>query len=121
VAVTLRGLTILLVDDHEDLREMMEDLLAAEGCRVLGAGSYEHAVALASQIAVDVAVIDYRLGNENGLALLRELRARHVHLPAVIASGMDTVAEDVVAQGRTSFLLKPYDARTLLDAIRTIR
>jgi CheY-like chemotaxis protein len=71
----LRGLTILVVDDHRDTVAMMEEYLTAHGATVVGAGTAKAALAVAETHVLDAAVVDLRMPGEDGWWFLRELRS----------------------------------------------
>ncbi len=76
-APTGDGLLVLLVDDDADVRATTADLLAAEGCRVVAAGSAAEALRLAAERRPDVVISDMRMPDVDGLALHAMLCAAH--------------------------------------------
>jgi CheY-like chemotaxis protein len=108
---------VLLVDDNEDARLILGDLLAEVGHDVRGAGDGASALALLDEFTPDVAILDIGLpGGIDGHELARRLRTRvnGSHLRLIALSGYKQ------AEGAHSFdhqLLKPVETRRLLDLV----
>lgn len=75
VAGPIAGLRILVVDDEADTRELLTVLLAAEGAMVEAAGSAQQALARLGETRFEIVVSDIGMPEEDGYALLRQLRA----------------------------------------------
>jgi PAS domain S-box-containing protein len=103
---------ILIVDDDiafaEMLREMLKSSDAYDKADVAVAVSYEQAVAALCAAACDVALFDYRLGASDGLALLRDVRARGVDTAVVLLTGYgaEDVAVEAMRAGAADYLNK---------------
>jgi diguanylate cyclase (GGDEF)-like protein/PAS domain S-box-containing protein len=115
---------VLLVDDDEDDYVMTRDLIAdIEGARyeLEWAATYLAALEAISREAHDVYLLDYRLGERDGLALLREAVARGCRAPIILLTGQDNREVDMEAMraGAVDYLVKgQIDAPTLERAIR---
>ena len=67
-------LRLVLIEDHQALREGLELLLGREGCIVVGtAGTAAEGQQLVEELAPDVALVDIRLGEDDGIDLTRKL------------------------------------------------
>jgi PAS domain S-box-containing protein len=75
-AATLEGLTVLVVDDHQDTRELMSAVLQQHGARVVGAASAEEALSRLRTDTVDVLLSDVEMPGEAGYALIQKVRAQ---------------------------------------------
>jgi PAS domain S-box-containing protein len=71
----LDGLTVLVVDDHQDARELMGAVLQQRGARVVGAASADEALRLLHAEPVDVLLSDVEMPGEDGYALIQKVRA----------------------------------------------
>jgi two-component system, NarL family, response regulator NreC len=117
-------LKLLLVDDHTILREGLRSLLELQPDLhvVGGAGTFEEAVELATQVQPDVVLTDIGLPGRSGLLLVRELRkvcpaARIVLLTAHASEEYIRAGLDAKADG---YVLKDSGHDELVSAIRTV-
>ena len=77
-------MTVVLVEDHDDLREEMLDYLRRPQWRMLGADSGEALNQLLTQYPVDVVVLDVNLPGEDGFSIAQRLRKTHPELGIVL-------------------------------------
>src|SRR5512144_1791906 len=113
---------VLVVDDHPVLRAGLEAVLRGEpGFRCVGgAADGESMWRLLRRTRPDVVVLDHRLGEEDGVALCRELRAEPVP-PAVLLYTADPTPElraEAEAAGAAGIIDKALRVDLLFDAIR---
>jgi DNA-binding response OmpR family regulator len=112
---------VLIVDDDETVRRLVDDYLVQNDFRVSGASrGAELMGALAGQV-IDLVVLDLRLRGEDGMQLLRQLRA-HSQIPVIILTGRAEEADRVMGLelGADDYLTKPFSPRELLARIRTV-
>jgi DNA-binding NarL/FixJ family response regulator len=116
------GIRILVVDDHELVRQGIADLLTAEAdLEVVGqAATVAGALVLAGQIDADVAVLDVRLPDGNGLDLCRELLARRPGLRCLVLTSDASTRAGAITAGASGFLLKQVLGMTLVDTVRAV-
>ena len=117
-------LKILLVDDDEDDFILTRDLLSEIGYKRFDlewVATYEAASEIIAQKQHDVYLIDYRLGAQNGLELLREALAAGCKAPMILLTGQDDREIDVEATkaGAADYLVKGRIEPQLLE--RSIR
>jgi signal transduction histidine kinase/nitroreductase/CheY-like chemotaxis protein len=117
-AAPMQGLAVLLVDDEADIVAAVAGLLQAVGWQAHTAHDAEAALALAAEAArrFDVALVDHRLPQGDGIELVDRLRALRPGLPAIIVTGDLAVRWQVLARG-LRVLHKPLDGATLTGAI----
>ena len=85
-------LRLVLIEDHQALREGLELLLDREGCQVVGtAGTAGEGRALVETLEPDVALVDIRLGDESGIELTRALLDADPHRRVVLYTGSSDV------------------------------
>ncbi|MEV6606137.1 response regulator transcription factor [Kutzneria sp. NPDC051319] len=115
---------VFLVDDHEIVRRGIADLLDDEpDLQVCGeAASVAEALARIPATSPDVAVLDVRLPDGNGVELCRELRARNPELHCLMLTSFsdDEALLDAIMAGAAGFVLKQVLGHDLLAAIRTV-
>src|SRR5213078_2132984 len=75
---------ILVVDDEEDLRRAIVDILTLDGFEVDQAGSAEEAAEKLSQVAYDVLITDHNLPGKTGVELLEETLVRYPEIIGII-------------------------------------
>jgi len=122
----LDRLEILVVEDNADVRELMSTILEHVGARVTTRSSVREAVHVLGSFKPDVLITDIGLPDEDGYALIREVRRRESErggfLPAIALTGF-TRAEDRVrtlAAGFQGHLAKPVDPGELTAAIAAL-
>jgi|SRR5262244_1217454 len=103
--------TVLVVDDNEDTRTMLQTLLTHKGYRVIEAADGEQAIAITSQENPGLVLLDLGLPRMNGLSVIRRLRneLRLLDVPVVVITGYDKHFSTAVAAGCDDYLLKPID------------
>lgn len=115
---------VFLVDDHEVVRIGVRELLNAdERLEVVGeAGSVSEALARVPGSGADVAVLDVRLPDGNGIELCRELRSRMPELKCLMLTSFtdDEALFDAVMAGASGFVLKRIVGHDLRNAVHTV-
>ena len=108
---------ILIVEDEEKLRRVVELQLLAAGYEVDNAGSAEEALRLADRASL--ILTDLRLPGMDGLELLSILRRQDSRVPVVVMTAFGTVEKAVEAMkaGAADFLTKPFSLDHLLAVI----
>ena len=111
------GSLVVVIDDHESVRDSLRALLEASGLRVKG---YASAVAyLEDGSSGDCVLVDMRMPQMTGLELQQELNKRNSPVPVIVITGHGDVPLAVTAMraGVFDFLEKPFDDDVLLDSI----
>jgi two-component system, NarL family, response regulator DevR len=115
---------VFLVDDHEVVRRGVRELLEAEpDLEVVGeAASVDEALVRIPPTQPDVAVLDVRLPDGNGVELCRELRSRMDGLACLMLTSFadDQALLDAVLAGASGYLLKDVRGTDLVEGIRTV-
>lgn len=119
-----KPIRVFLLDDHEVVRRGVRDLLDAEpDIEVVGdAGSIAHALARAPALRPDVAVLDVRLPDGDGITVCRELRSRLPALACLMLTSFDDddALLDAIMAGAAGYVLKEIKGSDLVDAVRTV-
>jgi DNA-binding NarL/FixJ family response regulator len=115
---------VFLVDDHEIVRRGIADLIEFEpDLEFVGeAGSVDEALTRIPHSAADVAVLDVRLPDGNGVELCRELRSRMPDLACLMLTSYadDEALFDAIMAGASGFVLKQVLGADLINALRTV-
>jgi DNA-binding NtrC family response regulator len=128
--VTAASPLLLIVDDDQVARELLAETLGREGYRVRVAGGGEEALRLAGAEPFDMALVDLRMPDVDGLAVLKQLAMIQPDLPVVILTAFATIETAIAAvnAGAFDYLSKPFRmeeikivVRRTLDARRLAR
>jgi two-component system, OmpR family, phosphate regulon response regulator OmpR len=117
-----RGLHhVLVVDDDERLRRLLQRFLMEHGYHVTTAADAADAKAVLRNYAIDLMVLDVMMPGQDGVSLTGELRAT-VDLPILMLTARGETEDRVggLAAGADDYLVKPFDPRELLLRIATI-
>lgn len=115
-----RGLALVcVVDDDNEVRDGMLNLLASAGYDTVAFASAEACLAFERLPAVDLALFDVRLPGMDGFALHAALVARGLRVAVVFVSGHadETMAQQALQAGAIGLLRKPVDGDTLLGLV----
>jgi two-component system, NarL family, response regulator DevR len=115
---------VFLLDDHEVVRRGLRELLEAEDdLEVVGeAGSAEDAIARIPPTRPDVAVLDVRLPDGNGVEVCREIRSTHPEIQCLILTSFadDEALFQSIMAGAAGYVLKQIKGTDLVDAVRRV-
>ena len=115
---------IFLLDDHEVVRRGVRDLLEAEPDLVVvgEAGTAEQALARVPALRPQVAVLDVRLPDGDGIGVCRELRSRMPELACLMLTSFDDEEAllDAIMAGASGYVLKQIRGSDLVTAVRTV-
>jgi two-component system response regulator DevR len=115
---------VFLLDDHEIVRRGVAQLVDAEpDMMVVGeAGSAGRALSEIRGCAPDVAILDVRLGDGNGIEVCRDIRAAHPDLPCLMLTSFadDRALLDAALAGAAGYVLKEVRSNDLITSIRKV-
>jgi DNA-binding NarL/FixJ family response regulator len=114
------SIKLLVADDHEVVRAGLRSLLAGTDIRIVAeAASGEAAVRMAQKHRPDLALLDIRMPDGDGLTALGRIKLDQPKLPILMFSGYDnpTYIARAVALGANGFVLKDAPKNELIDAI----
>ncbi|GAA3880296.1 response regulator transcription factor [Streptomyces lacrimifluminis] len=115
---------VFLLDDHEVVRRGLADLLDSEpDISVIGdAGTVDHALARGPALRPDVAVLDVRLPDGDGISVCRELRSQMPELACLMLTSFDDEEAllDAIMAGASGYVLKQIKGSDLVSAVRTV-
>jgi two-component system cell cycle response regulator DivK len=114
--------TILVIEDHEDNRRIMRDLLTSSGYEVIEAVSGEEGVTAADTHRPDLILLDIQLPGIDGYEVARRIKANpDLHkIPIIAVTSYALSGDDVKAfeAGCNAYVTKPFSPRKLLAQIR---
>lgn len=115
---------VFLVDDHEIVRRGIAELVDAErDLEVVGeAGTVKQALGRIDATLPDVAVLDVRLPDGNGIDLCRDIRSKHPEIACLILTAYDDdeAVRAAVMAGAAGYVVKDIRAQALLEGIRKV-
>ena len=119
-----RPITVFLLDDHEVVRRGVRDLLEADrGIQVIGeAGTAQSALARIPALRPDVAVLDVRLPDGDGVSVCRDIRSRMPEVACLMLTSFsdDEALFDAIMAGAAGYVLKQIRGTDLVGAVRTV-
>jgi DNA-binding NtrC family response regulator len=112
--------SILVVDDDGQVRKTLSSLLSEKGYSVVTAENGKQATKISEKSRFDMALIDIKLPDMEGTALLQRLKQNQPHMVKIIITGFPTLenAMETVNEGADGYILKPFDVQKLLEMIR---
>ncbi|MEE9554726.1 MAG: sigma-54 dependent transcriptional regulator [candidate division Zixibacteria bacterium] len=113
---------ILVVDDQRVLRKNLAFYLKSQGHAVDTADSGEEALEKIKDTYFDIIISDYKMGNLSGFDLMKKTKQLHPTSQFIImtAFGNISLAVEMVRNGASDFVPKPFDYVTILEKINTI-
>src|SRR5262245_26804994 len=116
--------TILMVEDTEDNRQILRDLVGSAGYRLIEAEDGAAGVALAAEHKPDLILMDIQLPVMDGYEATRRIKAdpalRHIPIIAVTSYALSGDDEKARQSGCDAYVAKPFSPRELLGKIREL-
>lgn len=115
---------ILIADDHPDTRLILRDYFEAKGFTVCEARNGEEAMECIRAVRPDAVVLDIQMPRMDGMQVLRAVRSdddlRDLKILALSAHAFAEDVREISKAGANSYLAKPADPRTVIEAVRTL-
>jgi CheY-like chemotaxis protein len=117
-----QDVSVLVVEDHDDSRELFVFALQQAGATVLAVSSVEQALTWLKTVRPQVIVSDLSLPGRDGFSLLQELRSSPdlADLPAIAVTGQPDMMSRAARSGFQRCLRKPINIADLCDAITAV-
>jgi len=111
---------ILVVDDDENIRKVLTTILEDEGYAVEQAETGQKAIEMAKRKVYNLALIDIRLPDMEGIELLTKVRDTTPKMRKIIITGYPTLqnAIEAVNRGADAYIVKPFDMDKVLATIK---
>jgi DNA-binding NtrC family response regulator len=111
---------ILIVDDDEDIRTVLTAILEDEGYIVESVGTAEKAIAKTGKKFYNLALIDVRLPDMEGIELLTRMKDATPKMRKIIITGYPTLqnAVEAVNRGADAYVIKPFNMEKTLRTIK---
>ncbi len=114
--------TILIIDDEANLRRSLSLILQKAGFAVTSAGNGQEAVQYLQSGAYDLAFLDLKMPDINGIDLLPQIRNLYPDMPVLILTAHATLdsAIEAVRKGARDYLIKPIDPANIVSRVEEI-
>jgi two-component system cell cycle response regulator DivK len=113
---------ILVVEDEEDNRRIMRDLLTSVGYEIIEAGTGEEGVDAAATHVPDLILMDIQLPGLDGYEATRRIKTNPIlrHIPIIVVTSYALSGDDIKAfeAGCDAYISKPFSPRALLAKVR---
>jgi two-component system response regulator HydG len=116
------AIRVLVVDDQFRHRDSVKLQLDRAGYRTTARASGEEALAALEIDEFDVALIDYKMANMDGMELLKRIRARWPRVAVILMTGYASIptAVEAIKTGAADFLEKPFKPEVLLEKLKKV-
>jgi DNA-binding NtrC family response regulator len=113
---------ILVLDDERDACRLIERVLSLSGHEVHAFTDYREAAEWVQRHKPDLALIDIRLRDSDGLSFLRLMRSRHADAKAIMITGYPSAesANEAMSIGAEDYLIKPIEIDELEDRVKEV-
>ena len=113
---------ILVVDDEEDLRRLLSDIVTKAGYEVANASDGDEAIGLVKKTAFDVALLDIQMPNKSGIEVLKYIQENSAKTKSIILTGYADLKHAMEARefGAQDFISKPYKLEDVLATIERV-
>lgn len=110
---------ILIIDDDENIRKVLTTIFEEEGYIVESVGTAKKAIAETERQFYNLALIDIRLPDREGVELLTRMKDTTPRMRKIIITGYPTLANAVhaVNKGADAYIIKPFDMEKVLKTI----
>jgi CheY-like chemotaxis protein len=115
---------ILVIDDNDEVRDMLHDLLKLKGYDVETANTGAVGIEKLTEVAPDLIICDIAMPEKDGFQVLKEVREteEHSEVPFIFltASMIRSDEEQIIKTSANGYLMKPYESRklfTMLDIL----
>lgn len=117
-----KGKHLLVVDDHGEIRDLLQRFLEQHGYRVQGVRDGQEMRQYLSRQQPDLIILDLMLPGDDGLTLCRELRGQGNQVPIIMLTAMGEETDRIVGleMGADDYLPKPFNPRELLARIKAV-
>jgi len=124
VSTPERPTRVLVIDDEEDYRIIVEDVLKRAGYDVRVAGDGHDGLAMLQRGTADLVLVDWMMPRMDGERFCRAMRAdpKLKHVPVIMLTVKQTTDEEIEALhfGVDDFLVKPFKSEELLARVRAV-
>lgn len=113
---------ILVTDDAKFMRMMLSDILVKNGHSVVEAYDGKNMLDVYDSEKPDVVTLDITMPNMDGLEAIKALKAKHPNAKVIMVSamGQQAMVIDAIQSGASDFIVKPFDANRVKEALNKV-
>lgn len=113
---------VLVVDDEDDLRTLLTDIVIKAGYEAATASDGEEAIGMVKKTKFDVALLDIQMPNKSGIEVLKFIQENSKETKAIILTGYADLKHAMEARefGAQDFISKPYKLEDVLTTIKRV-
>lgn len=117
--VDMMAKTVLIIDDSDELRSLLESVLPYGGYETISAGAGREGLDLAAERKPDVILVDLELPDMNGLKVLEALNRQKTSIPTIMMTGYGSegIAARALHMGAFGYLVKPFTTEEVLSSL----
>ena len=116
---------ILVIDDQDSIRRVVRRALEQDGHEVFDASDGELGMEILESHSFDIVITDIFMPGQDGIVTLRQVRKRFPEVKVIVISGGDSTGmmdlrQDAELLGAVKSLQKPFNAREIMDLVRSV-
>jgi DNA-binding NtrC family response regulator len=113
---------VLVIDDEQGIRNLLDTLLRRKGYTVVLADGGRKGLELFRREHPDIVVLDLKMPELGGVAVLQQIRGLNPHIPVIVLTGAGTpeTEQHVYALGASEFIEKEFSLHLLGDALKRL-
>lgn len=113
---------ILVTDDAKFMRMMLSDILVKSGHSVVEACDGKNMLDVYDSEKPDAVTLDITMPNMDGLEAIKALKAKHPNAKVIMVSamGQQAMVIDAIQSGASDFIVKPFDANRVKEALNKV-
>lgn len=117
---------VLVVDDNQDIRELVLQILSADGFHVFTASNAIEAMGVLNSNPIDLVLLDVMMPGKSGLELLSDIRTgsnkkiRKVFIVMMTAKSTVEDIDNALAHGANAYIVKPFRGNLIREKVRAL-
>jgi YesN/AraC family two-component response regulator len=117
-----KRIEILVVDDEEMMRELLEDVLTMEGYTVATAEDGKAALACVKELSPLLMISDIKMPRMNGFELLKTVKERFPDVRVIMMTGYsdDFTVKDALRLNADEYIIKPFNTQDITDVVKSV-
>lgn len=120
--MTEKTIDILVVDDEEMMRELLEDVLVMEGYSVETAEDGQTALARVKEVHPLLVISDIKMPRMNGFELLKSIKERFPDMRMIMMTGYsdDFTVKDALRLNADEYIIKPFNTQDITAVVKSV-